>query len=171
MSFDGSAIGGGKTSCLAGHLQFDRPWHSCCLLSGCIDNRTSTLVRLMTQSAQPDRSLPDKSNALFGAECTNEFPPDASGQNVGFDEVNESESVEPQEQLFANNQIFCFHCNRLESHFHSLKPFQRFPFYVGLSLGLIYLYGPFTCRCCGHRRRFRFDWLHPILIWRRWFVG
>ncbi len=66
-------------------------------------------------------------------------------------------------------RMFCFFCNRMESHFYTYRKMQRFPFLVGATLGLIYLYGPFTCRCCGHHRRFRYDAIHPKIVWKRLF--
>ena len=66
-------------------------------------------------------------------------------------------------------RLFCFFCNRTESHFYTHRKKRRFPFLVGATFGLIYLYGPFTCRCCGHQRRFRYDAIHPRIIWKRLF--
>ena len=122
----------------------------------------------MTDSHQPG-PLPGEEPVFRSAPESPHNPPPP---NAGLESpVDEPEDAGELELHYERSRIFCFHCNRQESHFHSLKPFQRFPFYVGLTAGLIYLYGPFTCRCCGHQRRFRYDWLHPVLIWRRWFVG
>ncbi len=56
--------------------------------------------------------------------------------------------------------LYCFHCNRLESHlpykvgwYHGLL--------TGLSLGLNHWLGPFYCRCCGYRRLMFADWANP----------
>lgn len=141
----------------------------------------------MSDSSRPAHSQPDDSASSFVAAQAQDISPPVDRSRA---EPDDSESGHPElgapmdgildspegehdevAQHYARSRIFCFHCNRQEAHFHSLKQYQRFPFYVGLSAGLVYLYGPFTCRCCGHRRHFRFDWIHPILVWRKWFVG
>ncbi len=61
-------------------------------------------------------------------------------------------------------ELFCFHCNRLETHAPAARYGWIYSFLVGLTIGLIKLIGPFYCRCCGHRRYLNSDRLHPKFI-------
>ncbi len=62
-------------------------------------------------------------------------------------------------------RLFCFECNRPESHFLGHRRRWYYSFLVGLSFGLALIAGPFRCRCCGKSRLMCADWLHP----KRWF--
>ena len=75
------------------------------------------------------------------------------------------EEVEAPEQGWKRKlRLFCFHCNRMELHFNSLKLRPFYSLLLGATFGLIALYGPFRCRCCGHTRLLRFNRLHPKFI-------
>jgi hypothetical protein len=58
-------------------------------------------------------------------------------------------------------QLFCFHCNRAESHAPALRHQWQYSFLIGMTLGLIKFLGPYFCRCCGHRRFIGSDRLNP----------
>ena len=61
-------------------------------------------------------------------------------------------------------KIICRSCCREEVHFMSWGRSWLLSVLSVLSLGLIYVFGPFRCSCCGKGRLFRFDWLrrHPL---------
>lgn len=63
-----------------------------------------------------------------------------------------------------DRRMYCFNCHRDESFFTTYRGHWLYSFLKGISLGLISFCGPFTCRCCGHRRLFWPDKLHP----QRW---
>lgn len=62
--------------------------------------------------------------------------------------------------------LYCFHCNRPESHFHTLQGKWYFSYMLGFSFGLLNLTGPFRCVCCGHKRLSRLNHMHPRMIGR-----
>jgi hypothetical protein len=64
--------------------------------------------------------------------------------------------------------LFCFHCNRTEQHYNSLKGRRFYFFLMGLTFGLVYFYGPFRCRCCGHTRLFKYNRMNPRFLFRKW---
>lgn len=70
---------------------------------------------------------------------------------------------EPQEDWNRSKrrELFCFHCNRFESHAPALRYRWQYSFLIGLTLGLIKLLGPYFCRCCGHRRFIGSDRINP----------
>lgn len=57
----------------------------------------------------------------------------------------------------SSKELFCFHCNRPESH--GLPTANRWfgNFILGLTFGLSRWIGPFYCRCCGNRRLMWWD--------------
>ena len=65
-------------------------------------------------------------------------------------------------------RLFCFHCNRSEHHYNSLKGRRFYFFLIGMTFGLVRYYGPFRCRCCGHTRLFKYDRMNPRFLFRRW---
>ena len=88
----------------------------------------------------------------------------------GYDELEaefeESEAHERWQSRSGKLRLFCFNCNRMESHYNSMK--HRWYFWVlsGMTLGIIGLYGPFRCRCCGNKRLLKSDRYHPKYIYR-----
>lgn len=66
----------------------------------------------------------------------------------------------------ARLDLYCFSCNRRESHSHVLKRKWYYPYIVGFSFGLIKFIGPFHCVCCGTRRISRLSTIHPRNIVR-----
>jgi hypothetical protein len=73
------------------------------------------------------------------------------------------DSNDPQEDCNRSKRrdLFCFHCNRMESHAPALRYRWQYSFLIGMTLGLIKLLGPYFCRCCGHRRFIGSDRFNP----------
>jgi hypothetical protein len=63
-------------------------------------------------------------------------------------------------------RLFCLHCNRTETHVTKYRNRWYYSFVVGMTFGLIYLVGPFRCRCCGHSRLMVSDFLNPRVLRR-----
>lgn len=61
--------------------------------------------------------------------------------------------------------LYCLRCHRLERHATTFAHTWYYSFLVGLTFGVIWLLGPFRCRCCTSRRWFRFEWMHPYRWW------
>lgn len=59
-----------------------------------------------------------------------------------------------------NRKLYCFSCHRQESHFFAFKGRSHYYLMVGLTFGLIVLFGPYRCRCCGHKRLCRHNVLN-----------
>lgn len=64
-------------------------------------------------------------------------------------------------------RIYCFSCHRREYHYNAMKGRSFHYLLVGFTFGLIILFGPYRCRCCGHRRMCRYDFLNPIYYFHR----
>ncbi len=64
------------------------------------------------------------------------------------------------------HQLYCFHCNRFESHYHSLQKKWYFSYLVGFTFGMTSIVGPYRCVCCGHSRLSRLNHIHPRMIGR-----
>lgn len=70
-------------------------------------------------------------------------------------------TADPELSGRVRTRMFCFECNRQEGHFVSESNRFIYSFILGLTFGLAYLIGPYTCQCCGSQRLFRYDRLHP----------
>lgn len=67
-----------------------------------------------------------------------------------------------------NIRLYCFACHRMEYHYNALKGKPYHHLLVGATFGLAWFFGPFRCRCCGHRRLARFNFLNPRFHYHRW---
>ncbi len=67
-----------------------------------------------------------------------------------------------------NKKLYCFSCHRMEYHYNALKGKAYHHLLVGLTFGIAWLFGPFRCRCCGHRRMCRFNFLNPRFHVHKW---
>lgn len=65
-------------------------------------------------------------------------------------------------------RIYCFACHRMEYHYSTLKGKSYHYLLVGLTFGLALIFGPYRCRCCGHRRFVRYNSLNPRFWLHRW---
>jgi len=80
-------------------------------------------------------------------------------------ENRENERIEEEHARKKNKKkrfkMMCFSCNRPE--FHSLKARRRwlYSYVLGLTFGISYVVGPFSCSCCGSSRLMRRNWLSP----------
>ena len=61
----------------------------------------------------------------------------------------------------ARRVMMCFECNRKEGHFLASQKRWFFSYLVGLTLGLIFLVGPYQCQCCGAKRLMAYNILNP----------
>lgn len=63
--------------------------------------------------------------------------------------------------------IYCFSCNRQESHF--VSAYSRFILILAvmLSLGLYVFFGQYRCHCCSSSRLMRYDFLNPKYWYRK----
>jgi len=59
-------------------------------------------------------------------------------------------------------RLICFHCNRPEGHFVPYRGSWFYSFFVGMSFGLVNVFGPYRCQCCGKQRLMFKDWLNPM---------
>ena len=80
----------------------------------------------------------------------------------GFAEIGNKKSSSK------NIRLYCFACHRMEYHYNALKGKAYHYLLVGATFGLAWLFGPFRCRCCGHRRMARFNFLNPRFHYHRW---
>lgn len=62
-------------------------------------------------------------------------------------------------------KMMCFSCNRPEHHSLKAKKRWLFSFVLGMTFGLSFFIGPFTCVCCGNSRLMCRNWLNL----RYWF--
>ena len=58
-------------------------------------------------------------------------------------------------------KLLCFTCSQTQEHFNVAKSTGYYPFFIGISLGLVALVGPFRCSICSKRRFSRLNFLHP----------
>jgi len=63
-------------------------------------------------------------------------------------------------------RLYCFSCNRPEGHSLWKQHFWYYSFLSGLTFGVVKLFGPFQCQCCGHRRLMSVDLLSPRYLYR-----
>ena len=66
-----------------------------------------------------------------------------------------------------SGKLYCFSCHRQESHFFALKGRSHYYLMIGMTMGLILLFGPYRCRCCGHKRLCRYNFLNIRYHWHR----
>ena len=59
-----------------------------------------------------------------------------------------------------NRKLYCFSCHRQESHYFALKGKAHYYLMAGMTFGLILLFGPYRCRCCGHKRLCKYNFLN-----------
>ena len=59
-----------------------------------------------------------------------------------------------------NRKLYCFSCHRLEYHYSALKGTSYHYLLIGCTFGLALIFGPYRCRCCGHRRLCRYNFLN-----------
>ena len=64
------------------------------------------------------------------------------------DEILDDHRAHPKKRKW----LFCFHCNRPESHALYRQNRWYYSFLIGLTFGLVRLIGPFQCQCCGATR-------------------
>ena len=99
----------------------------------------------------PDETLQDSDDELLDEE---------------FDEEFEEEFEEPRRKR-KRHRLYCFHCNRMENHFHAKTDKWYYSYLLGFSFGIASMLGPFRCVCCGHDRMSRLHQMHPRMIVRR----
>ena len=58
-------------------------------------------------------------------------------------------------------RLFCFSCNRYEGHSIASRHRFFYSFLIGLTFGLYFYLGRYTCHCCGSIRLGRYDWINP----------
>ena len=57
--------------------------------------------------------------------------------------------------------MMCFECNRKEGHFLASQNRWFYSYLIGMTLGLIFLVGPYQCQCCGSKRLMIHNMLNP----------
>ncbi len=67
-----------------------------------------------------------------------------------------------------SRKLYCFSCHRLENHYNALKGKSYHYLLVGITFGLVSLFGPYRCRCCGHRRLCRSNFLNLRYHYHVW---
>lgn len=78
------------------------------------------------------------------------------------------ESTTPSGSRSKRRKLICFACNRMEGHFLVAGRRWFFSFLLGLSFGLVLVFGPYRCQCCGTDRWMAFDSLN-LRYWFRQF--
>ena len=69
------------------------------------------------------------------------------------------EKPSTEEEKFLRPRLYCDSCNREDYHFFSLSGSKAlFLYSVIYTLGLILIFGPYRCVCCGNRRWTRLSW-------------
>ena len=96
---------------------------------------------------------------------------DAGYEASRSDDSSDLESVERGKRRRRHVRLFCFSCNRYEGHSVASRNRMLYSFAVGLSLGLYYFLGRFSCHCCGSVRLARRDWLNPRFWYRTVWLG
>jgi hypothetical protein len=114
------------------------------------------------------------SEHIHDDDFDDEFPfDDEVSYDDDFDEFPDGSSISRISWMSATgrSRLFCFHCNRPESHYNSLKGRWYYMILKGMTFGLVKFYGPYRCRCCGHRRLFSCNRYHPKFIYRQWQIA
>lgn len=89
-----------------------------------------------------------------------------SGSAAITSSLQNQKSVAPKTRS-SGRTIYCFSCNRQESHF--VSAYSRFILVLAivLSLGLYVFFGQYRCHCCSSSRLFRYDFLNPKYWYRK----
>ena len=85
-----------------------------------------------------------------------------------YDDEYEDDEYELKERSRSTRkiiQLYCFACNRIERHSRSAGRRWLYSYLLGLTVGLIFLVGPYRCHCCGAKRLMCTNVLNP----RYWF--
>ena len=106
------------------------------------------------QPPNADPRASTKTNEELEYEYEDEFDNDLDDE---FDDSPDAVRRRNRKRL----RLFCFHCNRPEGFYHANRGTWMYSYLIGLTFGLSRWIGPFKCRCCGHRRFFKTDRLHP----------
>ena len=121
---------------------------------------SSPRIDVLEQSFSILEHSPENDDRFLSEELAEESSLD--GRFVAS-EFGPIESVDPEfRKSLRRTRMFCFECNRQEGHSIAGENRFVFSFLVGLTLGLIYIVGPYICQCCGAQRLFRFDNLNPF---------
>ena len=86
------------------------------------------------------------------------------GISDGFGSVGNSPGKASRKAL----RLYCFSCHRTENHYNTLKGKSYHYLLIGMTMGLVWLFGAYRCRCCGHRRLVRFNNLNLRYHYHRW---
>ena len=119
---------------------------------------------------QPQKNLP--ANAASEAEQVAEYEPDewtptsaAASKNLDQIVTVGDKSTQSRSSSRSRRRLFCFQCNRPEGHFLASERRWFYSFLLGLTFGIINLFGPYRCQCCGAVRMMAFNAINP----RYWF--
>lgn len=86
------------------------------------------------------------------------------GISDGFASVGNSPAKASRKSL----RLYCFSCHRTENHYNTLRGKSYHYLLIGMTMGLVWLFGAYRCRCCGHRRLVRFNNLNLKYHYHRW---
>lgn len=133
-----------------------------------VNNQDHNEEAVQTPASDNDPSGFSDVDRLEDDELVNEVQNDG-----GEPELDEQEEVagpeyvdSPRTKPRKNFKLFCFECNRMEYHHPAAQHRWYYSYLVGLTYGLVLLFGPFQCQCCGHSRLMKRDklnirwWLH-----------
>ena len=90
---------------------------------------------------------------------------------VGEKTPADLEREERAERRKRHVRLFCFSCNRYEGHSIAARSRLLYSFLLGITFGVYYYLGRFSCHCCGTVRLGRYDWLNVRFWYRTLWVG
>lgn len=88
-------------------------------------------------------------------------------QTHPIDDSLEADVSERKRKSRNRPKLICFHCNRPEGHYVPYRGSWFYSFFVGASFGLVMLFGPYRCQCCGKQRLMAKNWLNPMYHLRK----
>lgn len=127
----------------------------------------------MNQSEKISQNDPNHAEQA-GRESEVEQPPtsevaelitDPAVDSRGF-ETGPAARAKPKTSSRVRRRLHCFQCNRIEGHFLGAQSRWFYSFLLGLTFGLVKLFGPYQCQCCGGKRLMFSNSLNPRYLYR-----
>jgi len=119
----------------------------------------------LSESLDPDLQFESGDSETGGENSAGLF--DSDGKRIrGKSEPASDDGADGETPSRKDRTLFCFRCHREDRHFHGMRRRWYYNFVLGFSLGLLYIVGPFRCRCCGGWRLMCHDLLSPRFWWQ-----
>ena len=126
--------------------------------------------------SQTDSSQPGEfDDSIENEEFVDEFEDELEDEEYDEDELyyDDDDDEEKEESSGSRKKkrrairLTCFYCNRKEGFYSAYRHYWLYSYFEGFTFGLINLFGPFRCRCCGRKRVIRSDAFHPRVWFRK----